>query len=196
MSLDYVGKVWRGEIGKKRMNIERVRESKTDLLIAVTDYETGSGELLRVNDLEDPVCPIVASCSIPLLTETKVLCGKKYYTDGAMSLAFPIKDVIKKVNPTSMLIFPNRDKKYADNIWVRIWESIMYYSKDGKSAKKFIEKQKIYDKELAYLRRQNIPYIIIWTDKQVSSFTMDKKKLKLGYKRYKKYVQDLFQKHL
>lgn len=192
LDIGYLHKVWGGKIGSKRLDVEKIKESKTNLLIGLTDSENGIGELKRINDMNDLVCPLVASCSIPLLSETNVLCDGKYYTDGAMSLPFPVKEIISKVNPTSFLVFPNRDIGYKDSFWVGLWEWAVRFS----VGKENIDKQGNFDVELKALKESGIPYLIIWTDNQVSGFTTKRLALLNAKKRYKKYVLELFQKYL
>ncbi len=93
-------------IGRKKLNIEAVKKSRSQLHVGVTDMN-GVGHFLDVKNVSNPWSALYASSAIPVgYREPKDVDGKKYL-DGGIALSFPIEKVIEKFSPTDVLVLPN-----------------------------------------------------------------------------------------
>jgi predicted patatin/cPLA2 family phospholipase len=101
------------EDGPDRVNQDTIRNAKTGLYFGVTkqarDGEDFTEEFLDAKKIPDMMAGIEATMTIPVISDPSrkgvEIEGENYY-DGAF-VPLPIDDVIKKFNPTHVLVLPN-----------------------------------------------------------------------------------------
>lgn len=82
---------------------------RTNFYAVVTNVETGKAEYLPVKDLREDMCKVVASSSLPLISQIQEINGKKYL-DGGIADSIPIKQSIKSGNSKNLVILTRHDK--------------------------------------------------------------------------------------
>ncbi len=194
VDIDWVCEQFRN--GDKKLNVEKFKQNPTVAYFAATNAETGEGVLLEAQRMLDPVCAVHASIAIPEAYIKKVFVNvdgiKKQYVDGSVALPFPVKEILEKVTPTSILVFANRPKSFQDSFFAKFARS--YFSKIVSPAlsldiENWVEN---FDSELEFLKKSNIPYLIVWTDDKVGSLEKDQIKLKKAAEDFKQFILDLF----
>jgi predicted patatin/cPLA2 family phospholipase len=206
VNISYINDVFRGKISGseyKKLNIENIKNSKTKVFTAMTNYETGEGELVNILDLDDPVSGIQASTAIPILYKESVFLqnekikGKTRYLDGMIGAVFPVQQIFTDLKPTSLLVFANRSKEFK-NVWYEdFFHKIVSYFLPKNLRHKYINSHIEFDENLEFLRKQKeIPYTIIWTDDSVLNITKDKIKLEKARDDFYNYVKVLCEKYL
>ena len=96
--------------GEKKLDVEAIRTSKIGLYTGVTNVETEQVEFVdmktatRDGDL-DMVAACEASSAIPLFEDPFEVNGTEYL-DGSLG-ELPLEELIKKFNPSSILVLPN-----------------------------------------------------------------------------------------
>jgi predicted patatin/cPLA2 family phospholipase len=188
VDIQYISDVWRGKIGNKKIDIDRIRENSTKMLIAMTEYETGKQVLFDAKTLDDPVDCLQASASIPVLYKGKVIVDKTRYVDGSYSEPLPIEATIKSEKPTSILIFANRSKVLSDNFLRKLFTKISGIALPFPLQKAIRDEPKNFEKQLRILRQSKIPYTIIWTDDNVDTVEKDRAKIVKGAKDFETYL--------
>lgn len=181
--------------GKKKLDIEALKNNPTDLYYAATNAKTGEGELLEMKKLDDPIEGIRASIAIPEMYVDKVeivIDGEnKTFVDGAVAYPFPVKEILDKVVPTSILVFANRPKKRQDSLlsrFIRKYQSLVVASPLEKAV---LEGDQTFDEELYELRNCGIPYTIVWTDDRIKQNETHSKILKQAAEDFRQFVLKL-----
>lgn len=83
-------------------------ECKTNFYVVVTNVETGRAEYLRVKDLRNDMDMVLASSSLPLVSRTKEIDGKKYL-DGGIADSIPVRQSIKNGNSKNLVVLTRQD---------------------------------------------------------------------------------------
>ncbi len=81
---------------------------KTNFYAVVTNVETGRAEYLLVRDLKKDMCKVVASSSLPLISQIQEIDGKKYL-DGGIADSIPIRQSIKNGNRFNLVVLTQHD---------------------------------------------------------------------------------------
>lgn len=84
------------------------KECKTNFYAVVTNIETGRAEYLPVKDLREDMCKVVASSSLPLISQIQEIDGKKYL-DGGIADSIPIRQSIKSGNRFNLVVLTQHD---------------------------------------------------------------------------------------
>lgn len=74
----------------KPFDQDAVRNSRSNFYMAVTNAETGKGELLNVKEYPDIVEVLHASSAVPILYWKKAMINGKQYYDGNISCTIPV----------------------------------------------------------------------------------------------------------
>ena len=81
---------------EKPLREEPIRSSRTDLLLSVTDVETGTNDLLSVRSSSEPIPRILkASSALPVLYNRVVELDGRRYVDGGLSCQLPVRAAIE-----------------------------------------------------------------------------------------------------
>lgn len=124
--LDLLEKVFRGEKGNKRLEVEAVKSSRSKLLIAVTNAKTGTNEFIDCQDSSvDIVSAIKASCAIPIIYNQTININGVEYSDGNASEVIPIFYAANELGCNNILVILQRPFDYHPNGFYKIGESLM-----------------------------------------------------------------------
>ncbi len=96
--------------GKKSINQKKLKNSRVNTIAVITCKKTGERKLLNLKEFNDVVDGIEASFAIVGASNHIEINGVEYI-DGGLSMPFPQKDVIEKINPTHILIVANKTEK-------------------------------------------------------------------------------------
>ena len=190
----FLARAMRGAVGLKKLNADRVLASKAEFFVAVTDAQTGIGELLDAKAVKpDIVTAIEASIAIPDVYRKSVTIGANRYVDGGVGMPFPAREVIQRFKPTHILVLANRPPVLVSPRWYNIVTMIF-----APLSPRFVRRSssgydRIMSEELDYLRASKIPYLIIWTTETVTAFTQDKQKIRAGMASARTHMRSLLE---
>ena len=91
-------------------NYEAFCRCKTNFYAVVTNVETGKAEYLPIKDLREDMNIIVASSSLPLISQIQEINGKKYL-DGGIADSIPVRQSIKNGNSKNLVVL-TRHREY------------------------------------------------------------------------------------
>lgn len=101
--------------GCKKLDVEAVRKSRSQLLVGVTDTR-GEGCFLDAKSASPSfLSAMYASSATPLAYHTPREVNGNAYFDGGIALVFPIKKVIEEFSPTDVMVLPNYQKDQSRN---------------------------------------------------------------------------------
>ncbi len=124
--LDLLEKIFRGEKGSKRLKTDLVKNSRTKLLIAVTNAQTGQGELIDTKDPNvDVVTAIKASAAIPIAYNRTIAINGQEYSDGASSLPLPVDYAKKELGCNNILVIMHKPYSYRTSLTSEVLETVM-----------------------------------------------------------------------
>lgn len=89
---------------------EAARENPMNFYAVVTDMETGKAVYKRIDDMKQDIDWIWASGCLPLVAKMVEIDGK-YYMDGGIADAIPIKESVRRGNSKNVVVL-TRDKDY------------------------------------------------------------------------------------
>lgn len=191
VNLNYIESIL--EKGKKRIDQDAIRASRTEFLVAVTCARTGDGHLLDGKTARPGmVRAIRASIAMPGVGGPPIEVNNTLYTDGAGALAFPIRTLVERCNPTHILVSANMTPeidrgRLRDFIFDRATRSYEQPVRDA-----FMSIPDRFEQELAYLRQNfNDRYGILWSDGLTGSFEKDPEKQKATFERARAHFDQL-----
>ncbi len=178
--------------GEKSINQNTVKSSRINALVAVTQKKDGKNKVLNLKELDDIVDGIEASFAIVGASNHIEIDGIEYI-DGGLSMPFPQKEVIEKINPTHIFIIANKLEKERMLFIHKLIAKWMV--RDMRHLKSDILKwQDRFDTSLKDLKTngKKVPYLIAWSGNDVSPTETSKKKLVKVTKDSNKHMKDLF----
>jgi len=105
VNIEYLDKVFKE---KRPLDVEKIKKSRSKLLVTVTNVKTGKGEIIDASQSSvDIVQLIKASCAMPVFYNKKIKVNGSEYCDGAISLNLPLNYAINKLKATDILIISN-----------------------------------------------------------------------------------------
>ena len=179
-NLPYLMDVFRGAVGDKKLNVENIVHSKTDLLIGATHWETGESRLFNAKEeLHDVVHGIHASVCLPGWCKDDVRISGEKFVDGACSSALPINRVVRRYCPTDILVFANRPKGWKP-LWLQrivLEEFFMWKEEFPAPLRKAIrEREYVLEQRLNFLlNRCGARALIIYPEKEAGTFCRNRK---------------------
>ncbi len=177
----YLDRVFKGETGKG-FNLNRVFSHRTELLVGVTNASTGKQCIVRPRTNEELHQALFASISIPGFTGKPVIFRGREYTDGAMSHPLPLKQLIGKLNPTHVLVLPNRTSSLVGKPpWFEtLANNTVFRSRISPVMRAMARKRS--ERLRASLRfakeDASIPIVFAWSEGTVTKFERDSEKVK------------------
>ena len=186
--LSIMPKTYRGE--------GRVRPYKTDfdteeqnVIIGVTNYETG--EQMLVRPTPDTLIDVVhASSAMPPpvyqadIRIPHILPDNRRVTDGDLSNPLPIRSVLAdleiqgKKQPTHILVVANRARTPSEMTKPQKYVEKKLLAKLPEGLRAAYDRhEQTFQAELEYLRNSGIPYVVIWTDGSLGTFSRNKKQI-------------------
>lgn len=94
--------------GPKKLNTEAINNNPTEFYVQatnITNPDKQKSELINAKD-EGIIKCIHASMALPWVYRKHVEIGGQKYQDGALMESFPLEEVIKRFNPTDILVLP------------------------------------------------------------------------------------------
>lgn len=150
----------------KKLNASAVIHSPVHTFFQIKKTSTGLCELRSPKTEEELMQVLEASMSFPILTNNKpVKVGEELYEDAGDSNPFPFTAFADVAQPTSMIVFTNRSKKYG--------------------------LPHILVEQIQSLKDSGIPYIIIWAD-EIDRMRKTPENLKLAGVHFAQHVKSLF----
>ncbi|MES2023150.1 MAG: patatin-like phospholipase family protein [Patescibacteria group bacterium] len=113
VNIDHIVKHMRH--GKKALDCEAIKKSKTEFYVEVT-LNTGECALINTKTASpDMISSIHASMALPILYGKKIIVNKDEVNDGSFC-KYPVWDAIENLNPTDVLILPNKTLKDGKSV--------------------------------------------------------------------------------
>lgn len=191
-NVSYLARIWRGEIGDKRLDTFALVNNPTHAYAAVVPVTSNITEFVDMAELRDPVEAIVAAASMPGLYFGKPNIQGTEMVDGAMTDPFPVERFAALTDPTSLLVFANRPRGEEDNPWLLFLYDVYVKYVCGRRAHIFTwEKNARRRAAYAWLAASGIPYCIVYTDDLIGSFTRNKEGLMAAADRFEAYITNL-----
>lgn len=165
--------------GEKALEQRRVLDSKADFFIVVTGKEDGKCELIDAKTAKPGMMDaIAASMAVPIAYKKAIEVNGKEYIDGAFS-PVPLEEIIKKFNPTDILILPqvpfNRLDALKLSIGGRIISKFAHMFDSLGPVEKFVRISEELRVALEYARGQSKVNIgVLWPpDSNLNPLTTD-----------------------
>ncbi len=194
VNLGFISRVMRGEVGLKRLDQERIRDSRAQFYVAVSDPKTGTGSLIDVKKSEpDMVQAIEASMMIPDFIPSSVRVGGKQYVDGGVGLPFPAQEIVTRFNPTHILVLANRPERLLSPHWYRALIALAWPFLPSFIKKAATDDDEHFAAELLFLRSLSVPYLILWTSDTVPLFTRNKRLIRKGMAEARSHMRALLE---
>lgn len=187
--MDFLCSVFRGDIGSNPVNLHAVRACPAELFFGVTEYETGEG--LWVDAKPDPIEVVRASIAIPVLYRPVVRMFGKRCVDGAIGLPFPAADVIKRWELDGLIVLANRSSHHRANLRWRTAEKLLSKTLPPQLREATQQRESAFAEGLRFLRRKEVPYLIVWGDDSIHSLTRDAAVLRAAAKRAEAHMTGL-----
>lgn len=185
VDIDYIVKVFRGEEGggEKKLDVKALIRSSPNFHIGVTDVETGKGKFFNVKYVvEDIFTVITASMEYPFLYSRFVEIYGREYLDGSLGFPFPSREVIKKFNPTHILVITNCPKSDSG---MRIVEGLMKRYNSWKLptviAETCLTRNERFEDGLIHLNESEIPSLVLWSYNKIGPLTTNSERLKKAF---------------
>lgn len=125
INIDRLKSVINGDIGQRKLDVEAVRASRTDLHINTTNQRSGRSWFFRAQDPKTPLVEVLkASASMPILYNRSVKINHIPFVDGALSHVC-IDDLIKKYQLTDVLVLLNTTADYRTSQLSILIETIL-----------------------------------------------------------------------
>lgn len=130
MDLDYLEGIMRYE---KKLNIENIKQHRSNFLVSVTNVHTGKTELLPINQVDDIISLLKASMTVPGMYNTAVKVNGNEYMDGGISsrISAHLDHIVNNLGCTDILVIANIPRnlvtasgaslyrRFASNIFAR-----------------------------------------------------------------------------
>jgi predicted patatin/cPLA2 family phospholipase len=158
----------------KALNRRAVLESATEFYVGITDALTGVGSLENAKTAKPGMMEAIeATTRIPISAEPVMLNGSLSY-DGSIGCPFPVREIIRRFNPTDLIILANRVPEYRENSNLArrtIEQRLIRHTTPALQAA-FASRGELYEEELEYLKSQTTcDYLIFWGDPRLRSMT-------------------------
>lgn len=168
MDVSYMSEIMRGEVkdGSKKLDIEAIQNNPTEFYVQatnITDTKNPQAEFLNAKE-EGIVDSVRASMALPWFYRKSVEIDGKKYQDGALLEAFPLEEVIKKFNPTDILVLPQvpfdtmvgveKDAKFSRMLARFIPNRASLKTGSATLLKKFIQSKESQREALEFIQEQ------------------------------------------
>lgn len=179
--IDMLCSIFRGELGNKKLDEQKVLDARTRAFISAIQYKTGKLKLFDAYLHGSIIDLIQASIAMPIFYRRKVYINGKRYIDGSIGYGLPSLEFIRKrFNPTDILILANRDSEHLIRetpIWFKIAEHAAY-STLPQNIRNLLRQDKLFKlNRLNAIRGSGIRYAIVW-NKYLNYYEMNSAVLK------------------
>lgn len=185
--LDFLERVFRE--GPKKLDVERVKQSRTQFFVLVTDACYGSSRFLNVKTADpDLVTALKGTATLLGFYNFPTEVNGRQWIDGGFSNILPLKDALLAFNPTDVLILVNNPrefetKRHAKSVELLFLLNLLLFSKEKRRLvlKLLTERKHILQKELSFLEHVEEVNIDVWVspkDAHAQLLTRNKKILR------------------
>ena len=175
--------------GPKRLDVEALICSRPQFFVAVSDWESGEGLLLDAKRATpDPIAAIQASTAMRGAYERPVEVNGRYYADGAID-PLPITKVVRRFQPTDMLVIANRTRQQAaverpSRFEQLLWRMDPRFRRVPKNIRQLVlgryRRYREGFEELSRLAANGLNAGIIWSPSEVGTFCRNAVRLRLA----------------
>lgn len=131
---------------------EAFKNSKMNMYATLTDIETGKPEYVHIKDLKKQINYVRASASLPLVSRTVEIDGRKYL-DGGMSDSIPLKKSEENGCKKNIVIL-TQPKGYKKEPNKTLFLVKRKYKEYPKLAECMANRHIMYNNELEYIEKQ------------------------------------------
>ncbi len=168
MDVSYMSEIMEGVVkdGSKKLDLEAVQKNSTEFYIQatdVTDSKNPQAEFLNAKEKGVIEC-VHASMALPWFYRKSIEIDGKQYQDGAILESFPIEEIIKKFNPTDILVLPQvpfdnmvgveKDAKFSRMLARFIPNRASLKTGSATLLKKFIQSKEGQREALSFIQEQ------------------------------------------
>lgn len=174
--VEYLAQQFRS--GRKQLNqANLLSASGTELLFGVTEYETASERYLDAKIVKpDIVHGIKASIAMPVLYRDPVMIGGVRYNDGAVACR-PLREALSK-KPTGIVVLANCPEGRTESPAKDIATRVLMAREPLAQRQAMQRRHAVFEEDIRMLRESGVPYLVIYTDKEVGSYSRDAETLR------------------
>lgn len=181
MDIDFLMKVFRGEISDKELNQEAAIHARTRLYFGVTCAISGQGHFKDAKTTGSDLVEVMgASCVAPGISNGIVMLDGMPCTDGAVSLTFPVRKFLNEFDVTDLLILANHPgERTGRSLFERTLLTKCFADFPEAVREAFAKRDEQFREELEFLRtQQKVRYGVIWSDKNLGRFARNPQKIR------------------
>ena len=165
--------------GEKALEKQKVLDSRTDFFVVATGKKDGRGELIDAKTAQPGMMnAIAASMAVPIAYKKAIEVNGKEYVDGTFS-PVPLEEIVKKFNPTDILVLPqvpfNRTDAFELNFGEKIVAEFAHRFDSLNTVEKFLRIKEEIRKSMEYIQKQKGVHIgVLWPpDSALNPLTTD-----------------------
>ncbi len=186
--------------GDKALDQGAVKKARAEVYYGVTDKENGTSEMINAKTAVPSMFDAIeASMTLPLLYKNLKEVNGKQYIDGIFA-PISIKDLIKKFDPTDILVLPNVPFDHLESFELNMTEEFIInllkfvpHFGSLNVVEKFIRAKEEFRKLLEEIQEQNNVRIgVMWPpDSGLESITIDPKQIEMSIiKSFRKTIEE------
>lgn len=184
IDVGYLAKLFRS--GSKKLDESRIHTNDTELRLGVTRYDTACEAYVDAKRIEpDIVEGIHASIALPALYRDEVFIGGERYNDGFSCR--PIRYALSR-KPSGILVLANAPPPSRASLVGRICTDIVMRAESKAQRMAMRGQRDAWVEDIESLRCGTVPYLIVWSDAEVGSFTRNPVTLKSAAFRAKEHM--------
>ncbi|MDO8514247.1 MAG: hypothetical protein Q7S50_01760 [bacterium] len=188
MDVEFISQLYRGEVGNKRLNVENIKHSRPDFLIIAVKYETGKSALLNGKE-GDIIRKIQASSAVPSLYTIPVEIDGMRYSDGSPAARDALQDILKRYDPTHILILTNSPKNTPQDRLTRLGDTLLSRRLPGPLRSAWLSRDKNLKERDELLEKCGKPHLFLRADKVVGTLTIDSGKISAAAARAEEHMR-------
>lgn len=163
--------------GEKKLDVERVRASPTELYFGVTEYAEAKEKFVNAKTLDlGIVHGIHVSCAMPAMYKTWLYIDDVRHNDGAVS-CMPIRYTLEK-KPDAVVILANGPEGKMESVTKKFVTRTLMLRECKVQREAMRARYERRAADLRLLEDSGIPYTIFYGDTSIGSYTTDPVRLK------------------
>lgn len=194
MNIDFLAEVFRGNTPRNvGVNLSTL-EQGGDIYTAVTETNTGNGQLVNLKLCADPIKAVQASAALPWVTHGCVDVDGVSCADGSIAYPLLATEIIDRFHPTDILILANRPRDengFVSEFATRI-VSKMASTLSPRMKEALLSRDARYKTAMAKLLKENrCRWTILWSDSTIHPFEQNKARLQTESYRAEQHLTSL-----
>ena len=168
--------------GPKRLKQENIYASGTELCFGVTEYETGNERYVVAKEVKpDIVHGIHVSIAMPALYREPLYIDGVRCNDGGSSCRLVRKALSHK--PTGVVVFTNCSRNHHESSAKKFMTNMIMIREPKAQRVAIRNRYKAAAEDIEGLKESGVPYLILYSDGEIGSYTRDADKLKKAAQR-------------